>query len=71
MNERIKELAQLTTKDLIGMSPLLDRWQEKFAALIINECILAMWTEEHNTSDLAAEDFKKNHDLIKRHFGIA
>lgn len=39
MNERIKELAVQTSKDLIGMSSHRERWQDKFAELIVQECI--------------------------------
>ena len=43
---------------------------EKFAELIVRECIDALWTEECHTSDLAVEDYNRNCRKIKQHFGI-
>ena len=42
---------------------------EKFAELIVQECIDALWTEECHTSDLAVEDYNRNCRKIKEHFG--
>ena len=41
---------------------------EKFAELIVQECIDALWTEECHTSDLAVEDYNRNCRKIKEHF---
>jgi hypothetical protein len=44
---------------------------EKFAELIVKECVECLWTQECYTSDLALEQFKKNSNKIKQHFGVA
>ena len=41
---------------------------DKFAELIVQECIDALWTEECHTSDLAVEDYNRNCRKIKEHF---
>ena len=43
---------------------------EKFAELIVQECIDALWTEECHVSDLAVEDYNRKSKKIKEHFGI-
>lgn len=43
---------------------------EKFAELIVQECCLALWTEECHSSDLAFDEVKRNATRIKEHFGI-
>ena len=43
---------------------------QKFAELIVRECMESLWTEECHTSDLAAEDYNRNCRKIKQHFGI-
>ena len=43
---------------------------EKFAELIVRECIDALWTEECHVSDLAVEDYNRKSKKIKEHFGI-
>ena len=43
---------------------------EKFAELIVKECIWALWTEECRTSDLASEEYTRGSNKIKEHFGV-
>ena len=75
MNERIKQLAEQATSYMPGQPPydgltfdMFDK--EKFAELIVSECILALWTEECRTSDLASEEYTRGSKKIKEHFGV-
>ena len=43
---------------------------EKFAELIVKECIWALWTEECRTSDLASEEYTRGSNKIKEHLGV-
>ena len=43
---------------------------EKFALLIVRECIWALWTEECRTSDLASEEYTRGSNKIKQHLGV-
>jgi hypothetical protein len=52
----VKEFAELIVKES--------------AELIVRECILALWTEECRTSDLAILDHNRNVKKIKEHFGV-
>ena len=73
MNERIQKL-----KDQCWVEKRWDNdmWiekhidQEKFAELIVKECIWALWTEECRTSDLASEEYTRGSNKIKEHFGV-
>ena len=77
MNERIKELAEQATS-IVESPPNREGWtssyayfdKEKFAELIVQECIWALWTEECRTSDLASEEYTRGSNKIKQHFGI-
>jgi hypothetical protein len=65
MNTRIQELiiqANFLRKD--------EKSIEKFAELIVKECVECLWTQECYTSDLALEQFKKNSAKINQHFGV-
>jgi hypothetical protein len=42
--------------------------KEKFAELIVKECIWALWTEECRTSDLASEEYTRGSNKINDHF---
>jgi hypothetical protein len=66
MDERIKELYARSFTDEQGeyFDP------ERFAQLIVEECAQALWTEECHVSDLAVEEYNRNANKIKRHFGI-
>ena len=79
MNERIRELAEQATEIVETVGPQsrggwsssyarFDR--EKFAELIVRECIWALWTEECRTSDLASEEYTRGSNKIKEHFGV-
>jgi len=74
MNERIKELAEQAQKVAYytdgGYTPIMTLDQEKFAELIVRECISALWTEECRTSDLASEEYTRGSNKIKKHFGV-
>jgi hypothetical protein len=79
MNERIKELAeQANTLGDWGEDITEGRYfvsaniknLEKFAQLIVRECIWALWTEECRTSDLASEEYTRGSNKIKEHFGV-
>ena len=74
MNERIKELINEATSFKEGLIEgkhgieVFDN--EKFAELIVRECIWALWTEECRTSDLASEEYTRGSKKIKEHFGV-
>ena len=78
MNERIRELAEQAGAETWSRAPMravtglafTDEKLEKFAELIVRECILALWTEECRTSDLAILDHNRNVKKIKEHFGV-
>ena len=65
MNQRIQELLQQATDDIMGM-PIVD--QKKFAELIVAECL-----DQLLVSD-PTEDFDKgiawSAKQIKEHFGV-
>jgi len=78
MNKRIQELAEkagLRFTQLMSnpMVPVVDGKEtdlEKFAELIVRECVESLWTEECYTSDLALKEFLKNSKKINLHFGV-
>ena len=72
MNEKIKQLAEQAGAVVCGTfgKPMNIDELEKFAELIVQECILALWTEECRTSDLAILDHNRNVKKIKEHFGV-
>ena len=68
MNKRIKELALQAGGShypTVGGKTL-----EKFAELIVRECITALRTDECNYSDLAVEEFTRNRKRNRKHFGV-
>ena len=74
MNERIRQLLNEAT---VGLEPDLSPQRtvtlnemEKFAELIVRECVESLWTEECYTSDLALKEFLKNSKKIKQNFGV-
>lgn len=71
MNERLRELAKQAgfASDKLGHLFGSDEI-EKFAELIVKECMDALWTEAHFMSDLAVEDYQANCKRIKQHFGV-
>ena len=64
MNERIKQLAREAG---FYANPDVEKF-EKFAELIVAECIWALWTEECRTSDLASEEYTRGSNKINDHF---
>lgn len=68
MNERIKQLAT-EARLLTGWSVGEVEYQ-KFAELIVRDCILALRTSECNVSDLAVEEYTRNRRRIEEHFGV-
>ena len=44
---------------------------EKFAELIVQDCILALRTSECDVSDLAVEEYTRNRKRIEEHFGVS
>ena len=69
MNERLRELARQASVQSFGHIRNA-YFEEKFAELIIQECMDALWTESHFMSDLAVEDYQANCKRIKQHFGV-
>ena len=63
MNERIKQLATQATREF---SPVLekDKWQEKFAELLIQECITQLHKRGIDGFGILEE---RN---LKQHFGV-
>lgn len=43
---------------------------EKFAEVMMQECIKALWTDECNASDLAIEEYNRSVNKIKQYFGV-
>jgi len=75
MNERIKYLidqATIVTENFYdsehGYYTHREFDKEKFAELIVKECIWALWTEECRTSDLASEEYTRGSNKINDHF---
>ena len=73
MNQRIQELIEQSTERYLDWGGENERTElnaEKFAELIVRECIWALWTEECRTSDLASEEYTRGSNKIKEHFGV-
>ena len=71
MNERIRELAEQAGMNIVDDKfSTYGKFAEKFAELIVRECIWALWTEECRTSDLASEEYTRGSNKIKEHFGV-
>jgi hypothetical protein len=74
MNERIKELweeSQQWNGSDDGRGGLkIHESVEKFAELIVQECVKSLWTEECRISDLASEEYTRGSNKIKKHFGV-
>ena len=65
MNSRIQELAQQATQDILGV-PIVD--QQKFAELIVRECITTL--ERHHPYTIDPEAYHYAISLIEEHFGV-
>jgi len=60
MNDKIKQLAVQS-----GMSKLVDSWEyERFAELIVRECLLKIEDERYELPDFIV-------DSVKQHFGVS
>lgn len=74
MNERIKQFIEQSQKVVGytdgGYTEIKALDPEKFALLIVRECIWALWTEECRTSDLASEEYTRGSNKIKEHFEV-
>jgi len=73
MNDRIYTLATRAwmTEQGSNRDPIIPReFIDKFAELIVRECVESLWTEECYNSDLALEEFERNSAKIKQHFGV-
>jgi len=68
MNERIKELAEQATEDILGVKILN---QKKFAELIVRECC-DICNKIYFDRYPDAEDWERSEegDAIKKHFGV-
>ena len=74
MNERIKQLIEQSQKVVGyldgGYTEIKALDPEKFALLIVKECVKSLWTEECYNSDLALEEFNRKAAKIKQHLGV-
>jgi hypothetical protein len=72
MNKRFEELAEQcgyrSNPDIYDRNQSFDI--PKFARFIVQECIQSLWTEDCHVSDLAVEEYNRNANKIKQHFGI-
>ena len=79
MNERIRELAEQANNDVSGNAFSMARYNEKFAELIVRECLTIIndskeyktpqdgWSEWDAGWNPALEQAEEN---IKQHFGV-
>ena len=71
MNERIKELIEQSTERYLDWGGVNERTvfnKEKFAEMIVQECLLAI-----SKTDVTLEEMPvmvKCHDQVEKHFGI-
>jgi hypothetical protein len=71
MNQRIKELYKQAMEQHVSNNMAWEELNpEKFAELIVKECVSVFWSEDCNTSDLALEEYNRNSKKIKEHFGV-
>ena len=74
MNDRIEAIAAAASIEVQGPDYSIAEWVEaysvKFAELIIAETTKAFWSDECMTSDLALEEYSRNSNKIKEHFGL-
>ena len=65
MNERIRELAEQAAKDTSDGYPVTNKFAEKFAELIVRECIDNLSWHGHDEAVSQLEWFKVNRLGIK------
>ncbi len=80
MNERIKELAEQANNDVSGNAFSMARYNEKFAELIVRECIsqIGEFTGEQNVEPVVLADGTRGYDydtvsaeeVLRKHFGF-
>ena len=78
MNERIRELAEqarkaLATDAMSGGEFNMKAYEEKFAELIVQECLLALEPDLYESDIEYRVDqafYKKCERIIKKHFGV-
>jgi len=70
MNQRFGELKKQAHEYAVDQEWYIDSFEQKFAELIVRECVESLWTEECYTSDLALKEFLKNSKKINLHFGV-
>ena len=73
MNERILELAEQTSLELFNDTAhhrLLKGFAEKFAELIVRECIEAIQNESMNSYDDWERGLRIAEGAIEKHFGV-
>ena len=75
MNERIKELMKEANKDITLGKPFwsaLEEFSEKFAELIVQECVQACINEGKTFEVESAGEYSSNlyATAIKKHFGV-
>ncbi len=72
MNERIRELAEQATQKTMGwFDPKAGELDvEKFAELIVTECIQVIQNESMDSGDEWEDGLCMAEDAIKHHFGV-
>lgn len=70
MNERILELADKAIEDMPGAWNIPDEFCEKFAELIVQECIEAIQNESMNSCDDWERGLRIAEGAIAKHFGV-
>lgn len=81
MNERIKELAEQAGAETWSRAPMraitglafTDENLEKFAELIVQECLLALEPDPMAPAinyDVEQKFYQRSADKIKKHFGV-
>ena len=66
MNERIRELAEQANNAIGGNAFSIARYNEKFAELIVAECMEVSLKYSHRDDDMGAIIARQ----IKEHFGV-
>jgi hypothetical protein len=69
MNKRIFELAKQATQEF---SPAFerDKWQEKFAELIVRECVNICMKNQFTGANYYNNGSVSSAEFIKEHFGV-
>ena len=71
MNERIRQFARESHLDVYALGLDKVKWEatlEKFAELIVQECIHALWTEECRTNAMTQAEYERGGNRIHKHF---